>query len=194
MLCASFAQAETIPSANEQEGLSPSGYILKTIKYWNCAGGTWPDPETACDRCNGYYQPQWYAAEVFYTTENGLSAFERQYCRASSISLLANIIPYKGSYQGIPACPTGFTDAGTHTCVGTCPAGSVIVNGICVTKTYSCPTTGNWLLSADKLTCTGCYDPDQTLSEGNACVSRKDKDLGEQGCSAPQSDPPFRSE
>jgi len=75
-----------------------------------------------------------------------------------------------------------------------CPANSVWNGSDCVAMTYSCPSGGGWILSADQQTCSRCPDPAKPiLTPEGACIGAPDKATGTQDCqsSSSNSSDPF---
>lgn len=81
-----------------------------------------------------------------------------------------------------PDCPAGYTrDPNTSACLAPCPAGQVR-NMSTMQCEIACQAP---LIRTDANTC-DCPNP-LTLIDGNTCIGREDKDLGEQSCQQPES-------
>lgn len=107
-----------------------------------------------------------------------------QLLKVSAFQFMTFNTPYPNigkAYYTVP-CSYPATFGADFSIMHSCYPGTIWNGSACVAVTHTCPAAGTWILSSDKLTCTGCYDPGQTLNQDNACVGEEDKALGGEHC------------
>lgn len=157
----SSALAETIPSTQTQVGTPVSGYWFE--------GGVFPNPHEACFS-KWPYHGNWGGVPGWYSQQ----AEQVQYWDASTSSWVVTgytcLLFYKCncSDNGIQKHEGSISLYGSY-----CTVGEKVGN-TCVS--YTCPTTGGWILSPDQQTCSRCPDPAAPiLTPEGACVGPQDK-------------------
>lgn len=161
------AFAETIPSIATNQVQDPDGYSWYASFALN---NPYSSPSIACSEACSGYATSFPTASYRCVADDGPDG--------TMTHCLGDL------YDGRTNYPYGYLayDVG-------CVSPATLQGGQCVITTYSCPASGTWTLSTDKLTCTGCPDPAApTLTAEGACVGATDKDTGEQDCRHPPGD------
>lgn len=179
LLFPSLVQAETIPSTSEQVAIKATQtYFRETVHVstWNYDSGKLA---TALAVANSFCAYAVTAYDYAYNPSLGGGG----YCAVLSADETTGVIVVGRSCDY--GCTANF-DAGPF--IG-CPDETSWNGTACVATTYSCPTTGTWVLSADQQTCSRCPTP-LILNADNACIGPDDKGAGPNCQEEESSNPP----
>lgn len=156
--------ADTIPSIQTIESISPA-YM------WQACGTS----------CTAYIYATPLAACKARNINNTLGSCTAPYANApAGVCTAYNCNGYGGKAKKSSAqlCPTGYV------------YNSQTAN--CDRAIHSCPPSGTWILSSDQLTCSGCWNLGEILTQNNSCVGQQDKDFGPPACQGLKSSDQFQ--
>jgi len=149
------AYAETIPATANTDPAPHAWYA-----YWNASPG--------------FLAGSCYEAVALVLAQQGATQAMAEY-DCSVLSGGGICITYPGNPR---RCYGQHGQQSTYYCNGANQTSSSCT-------TYSCPSTGTWTLSADRQTCTGCWDSTKTPDQEGVCVGVENKELGPKLCEQP---------